>query len=218
MKQLENKNTLLVIASACLFLVIIVGVGLWIFWPKPSGLKGTETAAAQPLFDKGFDSYEFYKGRDEIPGLMEKPETEEITLMIGETEPEVEVVIEQENTTPEVSTEETPTAAAKPVAKVENTVKTTPSAPRRVMVKEYEIQVGSYENQYRAEAVNKSLKEYGLSGMIRTRDVGDNTFFRVRIGPYSNQREAEKFLGWIQEIDGLEESYISQISRMRNVQ
>ena len=71
MKRMENRNMLLVIASACLFLVIVVGVGLWIFWPKPSGLKGTETATAQPLFDKGFDSYEFYKGRDEIPGLEE---------------------------------------------------------------------------------------------------------------------------------------------------
>ena len=123
----------------------------------------------------------------------------------------------EEATAKETPEKETP-AVEKPVEKVIRPVETTPPAPRKVLVKEYEIQVGSYEHQYRAEAVNQSLKEYGLSGMIRTRDVGSDTFFRVRIGPYTDHREAEKFLGWIQKIDCLEESYISQVSRTREVQ
>jgi cell division septation protein DedD len=216
---MENRNILLVIASACLFLVIVVGVGLWIFWPKPSGLESAVTASAQPLFDKGFDSYEFYKGREEIPGLMVKPDTEELTLTIGETETESEISIEQK--TPETQIEKTepiPPVQKKPAEKPVSTVKTRPPVPRKILVREYEIQVGSYENQYRAEAVNRTLKEYGVSGMIRTRSVGDNTYYRVRIGPYANQKEAEKFLGWIKNIEGLEESYISQVSRTREVQ
>ena len=36
-------------------------------------------------------------------------------------------------------------------------------------------------------------------------------FFRVRIGPYASRVEAEKFLAWVQRVDGLDGSYISEV-------
>jgi hypothetical protein len=30
------------------------------------------------------------------------------------------------------------------------------------------------------------------------------------VGPYDNEQEAEKFLGWVKEIEGFESSYISE--------
>ena len=39
----------------------------------------------------------------------------------------------------------------------------------------------------------------------------NETFYRVRIGPYSNKGEAEKFLSIVKQVQGLESSYISMV-------
>jgi hypothetical protein len=39
----------------------------------------------------------------------------------------------------------------------------------------------------------------------------------VRIGPYTNRNEAEKFLLWLRDVDDLGDSYITQITRMKTV-
>ena len=215
---MENKNILLVIASVSLFLIIVVGVGLWVFWPKSLDGSAAETAAVGTVFDEEFDSFEFYKGRDELPGILEKPEAEEMLLTIGEVESEAPPVEIEEKPVTQV-TKPAVTTVVQPVVKRQTTsVQTTPPPPKKVNVKEYEIQVGSYKSRNRAETINKTLTEHGLSGMIHTKNIGSDTYFRVRIGPYSNQLEAGKFLDWIKQIGGLEGSYISQVTRVRTVQ
>ncbi|MFW6387745.1 MAG: SPOR domain-containing protein, partial [bacterium] len=37
--------------------------------------------------------------------------------------------------------------------------------------------------------------------------------YRVRVGPYDNRNEAQKFLSWIQELEGFEQSYVSLVTR-----
>ena len=63
---------MLVIASISLFFVIVVGVGLWLFWPNNTSAGAAESATARPLFDREFDSFEFYKTEEELPGLLEE--------------------------------------------------------------------------------------------------------------------------------------------------
>ena len=41
---------------------------------------------------------------------------------------------------------------------------------------------------------------------------GADTYFRVRVGPYGNKGEAEKFLSTVRQIQGLESSYISMVA------
>jgi hypothetical protein len=53
--------------------------------------------------------------------------------------------------------------------------------------------------------------------MITSRDVGDQTYFRVRIGPFENTGEAEKFLAWIKNVNGFESSYVSQVYSTRTL-
>ena len=254
---MENRNIMLVIASIAFLFVIVVGVGLWLFWPKDTTLEGTAAASADTLFDKNFDSFEYYRGREELPGLTEEPQKpeeeaaidkaeeetaaektseEDITIAFGEAEklPGDKVIIEPKDvsilpkeavpsdkspasvktpvktTVPEKAVSKPTAAASKPTAPERITEK----KPATITKKEYEIQVGSYKTRNYAERINDQLKKLGFPGLIRTRDIGGATYYRVRLGPYSNENEAQKFLSWIKDIDGFGESYISQVTRV----
>ena len=223
---MENRNILLVVTSVCLFLVIVVAAGLVLFWPRsPSGAE-TARIEAQPLFDRSFDTFEFYKGTQEMPGLVEMEATAEdslrrdLTIAVGEAESVGEVEIEKKES-PAVSEPASVPVAQKRTQPLQTAVQRPAAASaarvRKVYVKEYEIQVGSYKTRSRAETVNEMLDDLGLAGTIRTRDIGGATYFRVRIGPYQNQDEASKFLTWLKGVEGLEDSYISQVTRQKTV-
>ena len=61
------------------------------------------------------------------------------------------------------------------------------------------------------EGFRERLAEAGLTARITTRAVGGEMFFRVRIGPFTNKGEADKFLSWIKRIEGLGSSYVSVV-------
>jgi cell division protein FtsN len=110
----------------------------------------------------------------------------------------------------------TPTMTQKPVPPV-STVKKAPEKPKTVTVKEYTIQVGSFTSLDKAEEAGKLLKAKGLNGQIVVREVGGTRYYRLRIGPYENKEEAEKFLSWVKEIRGFESSMIFEGKGTRTV-
>jgi cell division protein FtsN len=89
--------------------------------------------------------------------------------------------------------------------------------PKAVSVTEYWIQAGSFSSASRADEVTRRLEERGLAARTTTRDLNGKTHFRVRVGPYTSRAEAEKFLGWIQELKGFEKSYISMVATRRTM-
>jgi DedD protein len=89
---------------------------------------------------------------------------------------------------------------------------TSPSKTKTILAAEYWIQAGSYKERNKAEILNNTLAEKGLPGRILTKEVNGTTYYRVRIGPYPIREEAEKFLIWIKELNGLEKSYISKVT------
>jgi DedD protein len=91
------------------------------------------------------------------------------------------------------------------------------SGPKSLSVTEYWIQAGSFSSASRAEEVSRRLEERGLAARTTTRDLNGKTHFRVRVGPYSNKAEAEKFLDWIRELKGFETSYISMVASRRSM-
>ena len=93
------------------------------------------------------------------------------------------------------------TVRATPLAKL------TPSAPLR----EFWVQVGSFASRSRADALGQRLSNQGIVSRVTTRTTGANVFFRVRVGPYASRLEAEKFLAWVQRVDGMDGSYISEV-------
>lgn len=88
---------------------------------------------------------------------------------------------------------------------------------QRVRVTEYWIQVISSPSRDRVEQVRVRLQEQNLGSRITSIDHNNTTFFRLRVGPYTNKAEAEKFLDWMKALDGFEESYISEEYPMRTV-
>jgi hypothetical protein len=63
------------------------------------------------------------------------------------------------------------------------------------------------------EELNEVLKEKGLAGQVFYAD--GPKLYRLRIGPYTNQAEAEKFLAWVRSIDGFQDSMIFERSTTR---
>lgn len=93
------------------------------------------------------------------------------------------------------------TVRAAPLAKL------TPSAP----LHEFWVQVGSFASRSRADALGQRLSNQGIVSRVTTRTAGAEVFFRVRVGPYASRVEAEKFLAWVQRVDGMDGSYISEV-------
>ncbi len=85
--------------------------------------------------------------------------------------------------------------------------KLAPLAPLR----EFWVQVGSFASRSRANALGQRLGDQGIVSRVTTRTSRAEVFFRVRVGPYASRVEAEKFLAWVQQVDGLDGSYISEV-------
>jgi cell division protein FtsN len=82
-------------------------------------------------------------------------------------------------------------------------------------VTEYWIQTGAYKSQSKAEQLASQLGAKGLSGRVFSYAVKAETWYRVRVGPYMNKAEAEKFLVEVKKFQGLESSFISQVQSTR---
>ena len=52
------------------------------------------------------------------------------------------------------------------------------------------------------------MHEHQLGSRILTKDIDGRTYFRLRIGPFAVRAEAEKFLGWVQQVDGFSDAML----------
>ncbi|MDR2494847.1 MAG: SPOR domain-containing protein [Spirochaetaceae bacterium] len=82
----------------------------------------------------------------------------------------------------------------------------TPPPAREV----YWVQAGSFSTQVRAEDVKETLSAKGITAIIENKDVNGSNVFRVRVGPYTSQSEADYWLAFIKTIKGFEGSQIWQ--------
>jgi cell division protein FtsN len=219
---MEQKKLLWIIFSVALFLLVVVGAGVIWFFPAPE----KEGVAPDGMADSSteFDPIEWVRqGEEEYPGLQEgekKPaEDEDFIVVYGESEEEgkkeeaervEEAPVKKLPKKEPVAKPSEKPAPKKPAAKPE-------PAPKKVTVTEYWIQVGSYTSQAHSEQVKETLMEKGIASIVTTKAIDDTTYFRVRIGPYSSKKEAEKFLTWIHDINGFSGSYISQVYTKKEV-
>jgi cell division septation protein DedD len=220
---MEQNKTLLVILSVALFLAAILSVGLWFFYSREEIAGGP--VAAEAVGNLTDDPIEWVR-RNEIPSLA-RNETEpkdDLIILYGQTETENPA---QKDAAPYPPSAQPPAGAAPPVKKQEVPTVAIPKSPPRpsapkpapqpqtktVRVKEYSIQVGAFSNRDRVEELNEVLKEKGLAGQVFYAD--GPKLYRLRIGPYTNQAEAEKFLAWVRSIDGFQDSMIFERSATR---
>jgi len=69
---------------------------------------------------------------------------------------------------------------------------------------DYWVQAGSFSTIANAERAQDSLAFWGITSIIETRTVDGRNWFRVRIGPYPSQDEADYWLALIRAIDGFD--------------
>jgi DedD protein len=99
------------------------------------------------------------------------------------------------------------TAAARPAQAKPAAPAAKAPEPARVY-DNYWVQTGSFSVKARAEGVKETLASKGISSMIENREIDGQTFFRVRIGPYTSREEADYWLPLIKSINGFENSQV----------
>ncbi|TVR60076.1 MAG: SPOR domain-containing protein [Spirochaetaceae bacterium] len=243
---MENNRVFLIITSVTLFVALVVGVGLWAFYPRPDAEPDLATRdAGRPAFDPiqymrspdqsllfsrettDEDDVFIIYGTDEdaadIDDALAEPRPRVAEPPVTEPRPDarppVTAVPPQARTpaptrvpTPAPSAPAPTTAApSAPSPTAAAPRPTEPTAPREVRVTEYWIQVISSPNRDTAEQARVVLLEdYSLGTRITTREVDGTTFYRLRIGPFTERAEAGKFLDWVRRLEGFAQSYISE--------
>ena len=102
----------------------------------------------------------------------------------------------------------TPPAAARPAA-VRQTPQRTPSRA----INDYWVQTGAFSAMIRAEDAKEALASKGITSIIENRVIDGRIWYRVRLGPYTSEKEANYWLTLVQAIDGFEESQVRQTIR-----
>jgi DedD protein len=234
---MEDQKILWIVFSVVLFAVVVLASVLYFL--KPAATEPVlATAGTTQGTGSGFDTYEYVRGTSQTPPL--EPSTKPaagtdqgLEIVVGEqpadssaasaaTTPvapaakaQPRAAVPSKPAAGAVSAAK-PTPGAKPAATAEKpapkpaaAAKPAASTPIRV----YWIQTASFKNRSAAEAMVGALGQKGLTGRVQVGDVLGQPYFRVRVGPYTSRGEAEKFLGWIRAVKGLEQSYISAVSK-----
>jgi DedD protein len=85
------------------------------------------------------------------------------------------------------------------------------AAPRSQQ--DYWIQTGAFSALVRAEGAKETLAAKGLSSIIDDREVDGQTWYRVRVGPYTSENEANYWLSLVRAIDGFDQSQVRSAQR-----
>jgi DedD protein len=77
------------------------------------------------------------------------------------------------------------------------------------------VQTGAFSTKTRAESAVESLEAKGIASIIDDSDIDGKTWFRVRVGPYVSENEANFWLALVKAIDGFNDSQVrvSQVPR-----
>jgi DedD protein len=231
---MEQKKLLWILFSVTLFLLVLVGAGFIWFFPGESEIPVAMGERSSADSSNSFDPVEWVRQSDrQYPGLEEPVDeqgdgSEGFVIVYGESPASDSPVARQKE--PAVSTGQATVSAretapaekpaarqAPPAASAEPVAAKPQPVSRTVSEIEYWIQAGSFQSRDGAESANRILTEKGLSGRLTTKNIDGKEFYRVRLGPYGKQEEAQKFLDWVKAVDQFQGSYISQVRVNRTV-
>lgn len=283
MEGMEQHRVLIVILSLTLFVALVLGAGLWLFYPRADRGEATIADAAPLEEGRSFDPIEYLRGDEEEPvGIEPEEESEDDDVIIVYGEPEepddedltkdgtADRIADRGSDEPDAADRRSPvvtepgiapadddeaadrseTTAAAPRDEATQRTDTAPTvaAPREdarrdssvgakahrkdaapvppadrlrephlVTREEYWIQLISSPSLDTVERARRRLNEWTISGLITSITRDETTYYRLRVGPWIEKAEAEKFLDWIQRIEGFGTSYISLVYNERLV-
>lgn len=103
------------------------------------------------------------------------------------------------------------TPAARPAAARPATVQPAPSKTHN----DFWVQTGAFTAKVRAEGVKETLASKGITSIIENREVEGKTWYRVRVGPYTSETEANYWLALVKSIEGFGDSQVRQTVSVR---
>jgi len=233
---MEKKKLLLVAVAVGVVMLIIIGIPLILISPGRGNsmqFQTGRTAAPVEIVPRPLAIIE-------IPEVVQAPEQPAIPVpVVPAGAPQVTTI-----TVPTPRTVAVPSVpvvpAAKPTAKppapkpaakpaekpapeaskpavVQPTAKPTTPKPAATdkTYSNYWVQTGAFSTIARAEGVKSTLSSKGITSIIENREVDGKTVFRVRVGPYTSQNEANYWLSLIKSINGFEDSQVRQTQSLR---
>ncbi len=234
---MERQRIFWVVLTISIFVVVVLVAGVYLLRQKPQ--PATPPGAVTPITGPGTQIFEYSPEKPQVQtGPEQKPgEPQTMHFYIGEgveKPPAPPQPVQPTEKPPMPPTPQPPAQApqkavqAPPVVAHPKAVMAAPrkpAAPAKVAVRprpthreiDYWIQTGSYKSQSKAEELIATLADKGLAGKVFSYDARGGTFYRVRIGPYTNPGEADKFLTIVKQIQGLESSFVSQVGAPRNL-
>lgn len=206
-KQQRNTEQFLLFSLIVIISItaIVIGVGWALFYPKtPTETRSDSTQETEtaPLVNTPLESQD---GNQDIVIIYGNDsavdsssiEAQETIPVVEEPKPEA-----KPETKP-VLTKETEV----PVKSAENTEKA--QIPKAYPNIKYWIQVFSTNNRDRASTIQNELDTQGIKAVIVTKNINNDIYYRLRIGPYYNKDEGNKFLEWIRRNKKYQDAYIS---------
>jgi cell division protein FtsN len=217
---MEKQKVFWVVLSVSVFVVVVLIVGVLLLRQHPASAP---RATVSPMNETGTQVYEYQREAPQTPPATGPQDQQTMHFYIGEggaQAPQTPGTGPAAATPPAGSAPPAPLASssASPAAHPQSTpvVKprtTKPSvqarAPRKTA--DYWIQTGSYKSQSKAEELVTLLQGKGLGSRLFSYTSNGDTYYRVRVGPYSNKGEAGKFLELVKQVQGLESSFVSMV-------
>jgi DedD protein len=212
---MEKKKLLIVAVSVGVVLLIIIAIPLlmiaprqnnalppaqdWVTVVEPGIITPQAPAIVQPV--------------ESVPPQAEEPAQITLTVPVPQTAAVPDTTVTQPRKPAVVK--QTTAPAKQPAAKPAPTPKAAVKAEQPKTYDNYWVQTGAFSTKIRAESAKESLASKGITSIIDNRDIDGKTWYRVRVGPYVSETEANYWLALVKTIDGFAESQVrlSQVIR-----
>jgi DedD protein len=238
----EQKKLLLVAVSTGVFLLVTVTVAIILLTPK---IQPQETAfysagssygtikpvnpmnepSLQPVINNSQETKIYIDGNPESIAV-DRNNGDSLTIQIPR--PNTPAVPDSAETAvpSKVKTQTSAVKAVKPAtsqpAKTQASTsgtaasaKKTTTASSAKAINDYWIQTGAYSSMVRAEDVKERLSSNGLTSIIDNREIDGKILYRVRLGPYTSEKEANYWLSLVKSIDNFSDSQVRQTIRQQ---
>jgi len=154
-----------------------------------------------------------------VPNTSETPVTKTVTPAAVSSQTTTAAPKQAAKTEPAPSSK--PAVSPRPAASTAPAASARPAAPARTTapartINDYWIQTGAYSSMVRAEDVKERLSTSGFTSIIENREVNGRVLYRVRLGPYTTEKEANYWLSLlVKSIDDFGDSQVRQTTRQQ---
>jgi DedD protein len=227
----EQKKLLLVAVSVGVFLLVTITAAIAILTPKANTQEAAFTTAQpyssgrlQPATVGGSDSQQPASTAQETKinqvesSAVDVKNNDHLTINIPKPTtaavPDNQETLTSARSVATVAPAAKPTATAKPAPSKSNAPVAKPSAPAKTKkTNDYWVQTGAFIAKVRAEDSKELLASKGITSIIENSEVNGKTWYRVRVGPYTSENEANYWLALVKTIDGFGNSQVRQTAR-----